>query len=76
MRGERLLTANKIAHHHEKMMNSGTSVPRDINTGKFRKTRVFCSDPMCCGNPRRVHKITLKEKVAIEEYQDQILEVL
>ena len=23
--------------------------------GKYRKTTVFCSDPRCCGNPRRLH---------------------
>jgi hypothetical protein len=33
---------------------------------------VFCSNPLCCGNPRRIGKITIKEKAANEEYEDQL----
>jgi hypothetical protein len=61
MIGERLLTANHKADRiwRERGM---LHIP-----GVYRKTRKFCSDPYCCGNPRRMKgriKRTKQEKIA------------
>jgi len=70
MRGERLKTANKIA---KKVSDNygGQTIP----VGRFRKVKVFCSNPFCCGNPRKIGDITIKEKAANDEYEDQLKEI-
>jgi hypothetical protein len=30
--------------------------------GSLRKTRVYCSNPFCCGNRRKYEGVTLQEK--------------
>jgi len=47
---------------------------RNVNKvlGSFRKTKVFCSSPFCCGNPRRIGKLTIQERRAFENnYSDE-----
>ena len=49
--------------------------------GLYRKTRCFCSDPYCCGNPRRQKgkkNLTLQERKAVlkekEGWQEFLLD--
>jgi hypothetical protein len=40
--------------------------------GSYRKTKVFCSNPLCCGNPRRIRykkHLTLQELKANEDFK-------
>jgi len=32
--------------------------------GVYRKTRTFCSNPSCCGNPRKLGELTIQERKA------------
>lgn len=48
--------------------------------GIYRKTRVFCSNPFCCGNPRhtklgRSECLTLQELKADIDFNEQIKEI-
>jgi hypothetical protein len=85
MIGERLFMANKIAekvwwkYHGEDYQRWEYGDPWFCNhiidtftfppVGIYRKTRVFCSNPICCGNPRRKKKgkdrLTLQERRVI-----------
>ena len=45
--------------------------------GVYRKTKVFCSNPFCCGNPRRIRGtkkdvFTRQELKAMLEEKEQI----
>ena len=91
--GKRLYQAKKIAkrlffHYHYKTPEEARHDPafRDVDAilGSYRKTKVFCSDPWCCGNPRRgangVSHKTLRERrlwpdYELEEALDQAQEV-
>jgi len=35
--------------------------------GALRKTKVFCSSPICCGDPRRIRGGNKKETLTIQE---------
>ena len=39
--------------------------------GTYRKTKVLCSNPGCCGNPRKRGEISVQEKKApsVQEWQ-------
>ncbi len=52
MRGLRLFKANKLVRRFLK--RAPWYIRHDVASGKYRKTRVFCS---CygCGNPRKVY---------------------
>jgi hypothetical protein len=57
MRGKRLIVANRKAaqafrKYHQRADCS--DVPGLPPVGVYRKTKVFCSNPYCCGNPRRL----------------------
>jgi len=44
--------------------------------GVWRETNVICSDPMCCGNPRRyMGDVTPQERKAELEYVEELREV-
>jgi len=64
MIGPRLYIADKIAKKWVKIVYPWWQ-PNDIFLPKLdktaRKTRVFCSNPICCGNPRRYGKLTRQE---------------
>lgn len=72
MRGKRLKKANQIAEKHERNFFQGMRNHWEVVTGKFRKTRTFCSDPKCCGNPRRIGKKTRKEQISDIEFDEQL----
>jgi hypothetical protein len=42
--------------------------------GAYRKTRCFCSDPFCCGNPRKIGEQTKQERIADIRQREQIEE--
>lgn len=82
MRGSRLLKANRIAkrrwdkyHKHSLRLWPLAEYPE---IGVYRKTNVFCSNPFCCGNPRRVRgrkNLSRKELLALldkEEFYDDL----
>lgn len=80
MIGKRLEVANKKAEkafykyhvmwndNYEQNIAAGVTYP---HKGAYRKTKVFCSDPFCCGNSRRQpHTINLTmQEIRIEEYE-------
>ena len=35
--------------------------------GIYRKTRVFCSSPLCCGNPRKIRGCNGDETITVQE---------
>lgn len=86
MRGERLDVANKKArktfykYHlmHPRMYWYDTE--RDVtypHLGAYRKTKVFCSNPWCCGNGRRqkhTHNVTMQELKADEAMKFELNE--
>ena len=64
---ERLEIGNKIARKQFKESGFYNHMSRKTHPGHFgalRKTQKFCSNPFCCGNPRRIrgaNNQTLKE---------------
>lgn len=79
MRGDRLLTANKIAkklwvkYHSQSLELWPESVFPEV--GVYRKTKVFCSSPFCCGNPRRIKgrkNLTRQELKALVSEQEEM----
>ena len=45
--------------------------------GMYRKTRVFCSNPFCCGNPRKTRgskQLTIQERKALIGEKEQYKE--
>jgi hypothetical protein len=87
MIGKRLAVANRVAKkvfhkyhiqnmadHYYENVSKGMIYPPE---GAYRKTKVFCSDPLCCGNPRRMkhrymptmqeRKVDAYEKFDLEE---------
>jgi len=81
MRGRRLLIANKIAqrmwkiYRNDKYFRDATWREVRIVLGKYRKTKVYCSDPMCCGNPRRIGRLPIRELKQYEDFTDQTSDV-
>jgi hypothetical protein len=77
MRGNRLKVAYKKAKKIFKKwhgFNPDAAIPGNKEwysdtevtekLGVYRKTKVFCSSPCCCGNPRRIrgsHELTYQE---------------
>lgn len=46
--------------------------------GVYRKTRVFCSSPFCCGNPRKIRgvaRLSMQERKALIDEEEQLEEV-
>ena len=46
--------------------------------GVYRKTKVPCSNPLCCGNPRkmkRTKQLTMQERKALIDEVEQLEEV-
>jgi hypothetical protein len=46
--------------------------------GGYRKTRVFCSSPECCGNPRRrrgARRLTYQELKELDKAKHQLNEL-
>lgn len=44
----------------------------DLTKGIWRKTRNFCSNPFCCGNPRRqkgTESLTLQERLILHDIE-------
>jgi hypothetical protein len=86
MRGERLITANKIAEkvwhkYHDLSIELELSFHGEFDPdsfppiGAYRKTKVFCSNPFCCGNPRRIRgakngTLTIQELRELEKDTD------
>jgi hypothetical protein len=78
MRGERLHIANKKAKktfkiYHgfnidneddfKRFYESGNNYFwKEKGYGQYRKTKVFCSNPLCCGNPRKRGELTVQER--------------
>jgi|GEM_PF-5383987 len=42
----------------------------DRTLGIARKTRVRCSNPLCCGNQRKSSGLTTRERIASEELKN------
>jgi len=42
-----------------------------IILGQYRKTKVFCSNPVCCGNPRKSQG-SKKERLSRQEFRADI----
>jgi hypothetical protein len=73
VRGERLEVANRKAkktfykYHLMFPRMYWYDTERDVtypHLGAYRKTKVFCSNPWCCGNGRRqkhTHNVTMQE---------------
>lgn len=79
MRGERLITANRIARKlwHKYYDNSLKLWPNaeTPGIGVYRKTKVFCSNPFCCGNPRRVRgrkNLSRQELIALLSEREEL----
>lgn len=88
MRGNRLFKANHIARklwkkYHQSSVEWDKSWygEADLTTypdmGAYRKTKVLCSSPYCCGNPRKIHgkkhltkQELLAELATIEQLED------
>ena len=78
MRGERLQTANRIAKRLWEKYHGPSKEHRPDDeypaTGRYRKTKVFCSSPFCCGNPRRMRgqkNLTRQELKALLSEQEE-----
>ena len=74
MLGKRLIEANNIAKKRIKAIPNlklwfDVSKDKDRILGIVRKTRVFCSNPLCCGNPRRIkgRKMLTRQELIIEQ---------
>jgi hypothetical protein len=88
MRGERLVTANKIAEkvwhqYHDSTVKLELSWYGKFDLeeypciGVYRKTKVRCSNPFCCGNPRKVRgakngTLTIQELKELERDKDLV----
>jgi hypothetical protein len=50
----------------------------EATIGKYRKTRVLCSNPDCCGNPRRSksgkYRLTRQERRIKDSEKEQLKE--
>lgn len=71
--------AQKVFPIYYGVFNNNVS-PKDRprQFGTLRKTRKFCSDPFCCGNPRHIkgrNKLTFQEKKVFDSTKDQIQDV-
>jgi|AntAceMinimDraft_10_1070366.scaffolds.fasta_scaffold07623_6 hypothetical protein len=69
-------------HYPEDLSEKDKKMFNDIDSvlGIYRKTRVFCSDPMCCGNPRRsglgrTECLTRQELKADLDFEEQLDEL-
>jgi hypothetical protein len=82
MNHNRCQSANKIArrtfkkyhqHYPEHLSKKDIKLFDSIEAvlGIYRKTRVFCSDPFCCGNPRR-SKLSRTERLTRQELKSDI----
>jgi len=81
MIGKRLFKANLIAKrkiktnpHLKEWYNAVPNKQRVF--GIIRKTRVFCSNPYCCGNPRRIKGqkiLTKQERISLEKEKSEKL---
>lgn len=52
--------------HYSPTIHKGFKDGIEGHFGALRKTKVFCSDPGCCGNPRRI-KGKKKDRLTIQE---------
>ena len=79
MIGKRLFKANLIA---KRKIKTNPNLREWYNTvsnkqrvfGIIRKTRVFCSNPYCCGNPRHIKGqriLTKQERIALEKEKSE-----
>jgi|AntAceMinimDraft_9_1070365.scaffolds.fasta_scaffold10600_4 hypothetical protein len=50
----------------EEKSHFGYAIQPFYGNGAYRKTRVFCSSPYCCGNLRR-SKLAEKDRIPIRE---------
>jgi len=75
--GKRVKIANRFAsriwekYHRNHLIGFETLEEIEENlppVGAYRKTKVFCSCPYCCGNPRR-GKGSLKDRLTKQELQ-------
>lgn len=89
MRGERLRVATFKAIRAWNYWHS--SEPWELHThpfdnaeiphvclGQYRKTQVFCSNPYCCGNPRKQRgtcQLTPAERRALISAREQLMEI-
>jgi len=58
--------------------NNMTEEDRKTKFGMLRKTRKYCSNPECCGNPRKLSdkkNISLQEKICNIDYQEELEEL-
>ena len=62
----RLLVANQKAKKAFKKWHRNTPEHMRPEVGIYRKTKVRCSNPFCCGNPRRA-KGTYEPKLTVQE---------
>ena len=78
MLGERLVVANKKARkvflkYHSITPEEAKKDPhyKDVDgmVGVYRKTKVFCSSPVCCGNPRGSGERTFRERKFYDDYE-------
>ena len=81
MIGKRLKTANKIAkrifnkydiqgkyNDYLESLRNGITFPPE---GAYRKTKVFCSNPYCCGNRRGSEGPSIQEKRFEQSFKEE-----
>lgn len=81
MRGARFIQAMKVArkvfffYHYctpDEAKQKKEFHDVDAMVGSYRKTKVFCSNPFCCGNPRRMKgrkNVTRRELKSLDDYE-------
>jgi hypothetical protein len=71
MLGKRLFRANQRVKRYLSNHPWYKSYLDIKGKGQLRKTRVYCSNPFCCGNRRKYEGITLQEKRQfLRQYDD------
>ena len=68
MIGERIVVSRNKARRIYRIFHEWTGSgigyedSKEKLLGIYRKTKVFCSNPLCCGNPRKLFGPKLSEK--------------
>jgi len=75
-KNERRAQAERIKKRTKRFLKdvwqNDTLAESETFVGKYAKTKVMCSDPECCGNPRRIsnsekNKTIQEQKVDLDE---------
>lgn len=71
MLGERLVVANQRVRRFLNHTPWRKEYLDKKIEGSLRKTRVYCSNPFCCGNRRKYEGVTLQEKRQLLRQYDE-----